>query len=125
VQNDNDSSFIELNEDGVPIQRWYYSDDTDSWIPIDPSHTLVKTNDVYVQLDEAGVPLGTWKYDDESSEWLFYDDEVPLSWYETNPLSRLPQTGVTQWPISELLIAGVLLILLGLLLIRRIKKNET
>jgi hypothetical protein len=128
VQNDDDS-FIELCDEGTPRNRWYYDNGTDSWIPIKPANTLIKENDYYIEMDEDGIPMGIWAFDEAAEEWIWIsnDDIVPLDQF--NVYSGLPKTGAMpareQWPILELSIIGVLMIIQGCLLVFRKRKHET
>ena len=122
---DENGTFIEFNEDGVPLGRWSKNSD-DEWI----------------LLGENGVPLGKWVHDNIDDEWLFFDEDVPLGrWTPAAvPLGvsssapttaptvfqarRLPQTGVSAWIVPILAVAGLLIMLLGWFLLRKKRKVQ-
>jgi hypothetical protein len=111
---DEEGSYMEYNEDGDPINRWYFDEGTNFWISVDPTHTLVREGDFYIVLDDSGVPLGRWIFDEETEVWIFEEYDVPLASF-----GLLPQTGMVQWPVPVLSILGVLLIVLGRFLTRK------
>jgi len=60
------------------------------------------------ELPDEEVPLGPGEFEEEEPELEDILDEEP-------PLAMLPQTGLLQWPIPVMGMAGLLLVALGLL----------
>ena len=98
------------------VRRRIYDEDTDSWIPVDPDHTIIRENGGYTVYDGRGRMIGRWVYDPETMQWIFEQNNTPGG---GSGGSKLPQTGLLQWPIPVLAILGLGMILLGRFLIRR------
>jgi len=149
VENEGNSWTLTNTRGDVPLSttltvtKVWDGDDPDTR-PDSISVTLLRDGEAYetVELNDGNNWTYTWAGLSESYTWTVTEPDVPEDYTSTveavdggfritntynipdEPVPGAPQTGLVQWPIPVLLLAGALLIASGVLVGRRKKKYE-